>query len=116
MLRAVWEWIKGLFGGKGTTQLGCGNKSVANVTIGNDAGGVVLGDGNQIHIYPQPAAPEPKPVELVPSDAEVEILIRLADSQAGYLNAVPVNGGYEVVIDGQQLGGLAGSKSAVQLF
>jgi hypothetical protein len=58
---------------------------------------------------------EPGQVELNPTVAEVEILTRLADSQSGYLNAIPFDGGFEVLINGVQLGGIGGGQPAVQL-
>lgn len=47
-LVALWETVKGLFSGKGTVQVGAGNKSISNVTIGDNAGGVTI--GQEVHI------------------------------------------------------------------
>jgi hypothetical protein len=47
------EWLKGVFGAKGTTQIGSGNKSISGVTIGNNAGGIVVGDKNVAQVANQ---------------------------------------------------------------
>jgi hypothetical protein len=112
----MWDTIigffKGLLGPKGTTQIGKGNQSVSGVTTGDVAGPLAVGTGNVIN-YNAPPAPAPKQVDLVPTATEVEILRRLARSETGYLNAIPLDGGYAVHIDGHTLGGPSDPKSSV---
>jgi len=45
---SIWEGVKGLFGGKGTTQIGAHNRSVSGINVGDNAGvvSIVVGDGN----------------------------------------------------------------------
>jgi len=61
----MWDAIVGVFkgflGGKAATQIGAGNKAVSGVTIGDHAGGVVLGDGNTVNFSP-PTPPPKVPV------------------------------------------------------
>jgi hypothetical protein len=87
-------------------QIGTANRAVT----APNSGTINMGDS---HHYYHPE--QPQQVELQPTVAEVEILMRLADSQNGYLNAVAFDGGFEVLIDGQQLGGIGGSEPSVQL-
>ena len=74
-LTTAWEGVKSLLGGKGTIQIGSGNKSVSGVTIGDNAGGVVIGD--VIHYGPQ--IPPPQPL----SDFAKQILIDAAADSNG---------------------------------
>jgi hypothetical protein len=113
MLSAVWEWLKSLFHGKGTMQIGKGNQSVSGLTTGDVAGPVAVGTGNVINYHAAEA--REKTVTIKPTPAEVEILCRLETSQTGYLNAVAYDGGFEVLIDGATLGGPPGAGASVQL-
>ncbi len=70
MWKGIWEWLKGLFSGKGTTQIGAGNKSISAITIGNNAGGVVVGDGNVVHLGPK---------HLLPKNPEVVVRCAIAE-------------------------------------
>jgi hypothetical protein len=49
LLAMVWEGVKGLFGGKGTTQIGKGNQSVAT---GDNS--PVFQAGRDVHVVPAP--------------------------------------------------------------
>lgn len=71
----VWGWIKGLFGGKGTTQIGSRNKSISAITVGNDAGGVVVGENNVVN-FVQPERHRP-PLE--PNLPAVDVGLALAN-------------------------------------
>lgn len=86
---------------------GVGHRAV----VAHHNSGVI--DQSEHHHYYEPS--QSQLVELNPTIAEVEILTRLADSQNGYLNAVRFDGGFEVLIDGQQLGGIGGGEPSVQL-
>jgi hypothetical protein len=88
-------------------QIGAANRAVT----APNSGTINLGDSH--HHYHHAA--QPQQIELRPTAAEIEILTRLADSQSGYLNAVTFDGGFEVLIDGQELGGIRGNESSVQL-
>jgi hypothetical protein len=87
-------------------QIGTANRAVT----GPNTGTINMGDSHHCH-----HAAQPQQIELKPTTAEIEILTRLAESQCGYLNAVTLEGGFEVLIDGQQLGGIAGGEPSVQL-
>jgi hypothetical protein len=88
-------------------QIGTANRAVT----APNSGTINMGDSH--HNYHHPA--HPQQIELKPAVAEIEILTRLADSQSGYLNAVTFGGCFEVLIDGQQLGGIGGGEPSVQL-
>jgi hypothetical protein len=87
-------------------QIGTANRAVTAPSSGT----IHMGDTH--HYY---HSRQPQRLELKPTDAEVEILTRLANSQSGYLNAVTFDGGFEVLIDGQELGGIGGGEPSVQL-
>jgi hypothetical protein len=54
----AWEGIKSLFGGKGGLQIGSGNRS-SNVTIGDNAQNVIVGDLMSITpVLPKPSQPQ----------------------------------------------------------
>lgn len=91
----------------GVVQIGNANRAVT----GSNSGMINMGDS--YHHYHQPMVPQV--IELEPTASEVEILTLLADSQSGYLNAINFDGGFEVLIDGRELGGTASSKRSVQL-
>lgn len=61
----VWEWIKGLFSGKGTTQIGSRNKSASGITVGDNGGPIVVGDNNVVHVS-KPAPERPSVSQNVP--------------------------------------------------
>jgi len=88
-------------------QIGTANLAVT----APNSGTINMGDSH--HYYHHPG--QPQQIELTPTVAEIEILTRLADSQSGYLNAVTFDGGFEVLIDGQQLGGIGDGEPSVQL-
>jgi hypothetical protein len=88
-------------------QIGTANRAVT----APNSGTINMGDSHQHYHHPA----QPQQIELKPTVAEIEILTRLADSQSGYLNAVTFDGGFEVLIDGQQLGGIGGGEPSVQL-
>ena len=92
-----------MFAGKGTIQIGKGNQAVSGVTTGDVAGPVAVGTGNVINYHNSP--PPEKTVEFLPSAAEVEILLALAKSPTGYLNAFKYDGGFAVSIAGKTFGG-----------
>jgi hypothetical protein len=52
LLSAIWDTIKGFFGGKAGMQFGSGNRSTSGFTVGDTKGPVIIGDGNQLHIGP----------------------------------------------------------------
>jgi hypothetical protein len=87
-------------------QIGTANRAV---TASNSAT-INMGDSHYYYHHPG----QTQRIELEPTVAEIEILTRLADSQSGYLNAVAFDGGFEVLIEGQELGGGRGEPS-VQL-
>jgi hypothetical protein len=91
----------------GVVQIGIANRAVT----APNSGTINMGDSH--HHYAQPL--QPQQIEMKPTVAEVEILTRLAESHNGYLNAVRFDGGFEVLIDGQQLGGIGGGEPSVQL-
>jgi hypothetical protein len=91
----------------GVVQVGTANRAVT----ATNSGTINLGDSHH-HYHP---LDQPRTIEIKPTVAEVEILTRLANSQTGYLNAVTFDGGFEVLIDGQPLGGSAGGDPSVQL-
>ncbi len=86
-------------------QIGTGNRAIT----APNSGTIIMGDSHHHH----PA--QTRQIELKPTAAEIEILLRLADSPSGFLNAVTFEGGFEVIIDGQQLGGVGGGGPPVQL-
>src|SRR5262249_44678601 len=88
-------------------QVGGANRAIT----APNSGTINMGDSH--HHYHRPA--QPQQIELKPTFAEVAILTRLADSQSGYLNAVTFDPGFEVLIDGQPLGGIGGGEPSVQL-
>jgi hypothetical protein len=88
-------------------QIGTANRAVT----ASNSGTINMGDSH--HHYHHTA--QPQQIALEPTVAEVEILTRLADSGSGYLNAFTFDGGFEVLIDGQQLGGIGGGEPSVQL-
>ena len=88
-------------------QIGTENRAVT----APNSGSINMGDSH--HYYHHPG--QTQQIELKPTVAEIEILTRLADSQSGCLNAVTFDGGFEVLIDGQQLGGIGGGEPSVQL-
>lgn len=106
MLSWLIEKISGLLGGEGTTQIGMGNNSISGVTVGDNASNVMV--AQNLHVTNNPAPPvieqEKGTITFKPTAAEVEILVRLYRSQMGQLNAISFDGGYEVVIDGCDLG------------
>jgi hypothetical protein len=50
MFAAIWEAIKSVLFGKGTTQLGSANKSVSGITAGDNSGPIIVGDGNVVQL------------------------------------------------------------------
>jgi hypothetical protein len=80
-------------------QQGDGNRAVA---IGRNTGTIIQGDTHHYHGHTPPEQ------SFQPTAAEAEILIRLAESHNKYLNAVKYDGGFEVLIDGNPLGGESG--------
>ncbi|MBA4067786.1 MAG: hypothetical protein C0501_29630 [Isosphaera sp.] len=107
MLGKLVEFFKGLFGGKGGTQLGSGNVSTSvarsvTVTAGRDAQHVTVADivNNITHAAVPPPAFEPRP-------DEAEILTRLADSRDKTLLLVRLDSvaGFAVLIDAKELAG-----------
>ncbi len=88
-------------------QIGTANRAVT----APNSGTINMGDSH--HHYHHPA--QLQQIELKPTVAEIEILTRLANSQSGYLNAATFDGGFEVLIDGHQFGGIGGGEPSVQL-
>lgn len=82
----MWDAIvgafKGFFGGKAATQIGAGNKSVSGVTIGDNAGGVILGDGNTVNFSPPPPPPKVPIVQLS--------MALTKDPLAGFLHGISI--------------------------
>jgi hypothetical protein len=101
MWTAIWEGIKGLFGGKGAMQIQVGkdNKAVT-ATITESSGTAIVGDNNVVNYHLPPAE---KTIEFNPTPAEVEILTRLAKSPVGYLHHTIAESNFLVVIDGESL-------------
>lgn len=102
----VVEFVKGLFGGKGSTQIGSRNVSTnvtKNVTVsaGQDASHVTVAE----QVYVTHAAPSTPPPAFEPKPEEVEILTRLQDSVNKTLHLVRIDSvaGYVVLIDGREL-------------
>lgn len=60
----MWEWItsavKSLFGGKGPLQIGAGNRSISNVTFGDNAQNIVVGEAKTSTPQFLPQAAEPQ--------------------------------------------------------
>jgi hypothetical protein len=102
MLAAIWEAIKGFFSGKGTTQIGSGNRSVSGVTAGDGDGNVVVGgDGNVVNVHAdRPLSSEP-PFE--PTAEEKKMLLTLASSEDGYLMYTTNDLGPILTIDGAEI-------------
>ena len=116
MFSAIWEWMKGLFIGKGINQFGSRNQSVSNVTVGDGAsGGVMVANQMHVHRVPPPPPPPMNQVEFVPTPAEIQILVGLANSQAGYLHRVKAEGNCVVVIDGEGLNSPYDASSSVKM-
>jgi hypothetical protein len=89
MLDAIWNWVKGLFGGgKGTTQIGSRNKSVSGVTVGDNAGNVVIGDKNVVQMSPPSQAPAPSP----PKQPTVRVCLALTNHPiSGMINCLSID-------------------------
>jgi hypothetical protein len=104
MLSALWEWIKGLFQGKGSVQVGKGNQSVSGVTTGDVSAPMAVGNHNVINFVPS-VVPSAKLDELEPTPMEVEILQRLENSQSGYLTTDCPDGFFGIIIDRAWIGG-----------
>ena len=113
-LKTAWEGLKSMFGGKGTVQIGKTNETVSNVSLGDNATGVTVANtiNNNNHYYPSPVTEKS---EFEPTQAEIEILLRLDNFPDGYLNLVHFDGGVEVLIGNQQLGGLTGGTATTEL-
>ena len=63
MLDALLGWVKGLFGSKGVLQAGSANRAISGVTAGDNAGGIVVGDGNVVNFGNTSKEPEqPQPI------------------------------------------------------
>jgi hypothetical protein len=102
MFSAIWEWIKGLFGGKGTTQIGSRNQSVSGVTTGNVAGPVAVGSGNVINYYDTSTIPRNASEPDLSSD-EKELLAKMEKSQEGTLMLVQTDMGLMMLVDCQEV-------------
>src|SRR5439155_1724971 len=87
---AAWAGVKSLFGGKGTLQIGSGNKSNCGVTIGDNAGNVILGD---ITTSTPLVLPPPEP-QL--SDYAKQILLDGADDAKGTIYFNHTQWGYNL--------------------
>jgi hypothetical protein len=70
MFSVIWEWLKGLFGAKGTSQIGSRNQSVSGVTVGDNVAGVTI--GNQVNIYHPPQPPTPRKILEIEPTPEVD--------------------------------------------
>jgi hypothetical protein len=88
-------------------QIGSGHRAVTAPNTGT----INMGDTH--HHYLEPV--EKDKTVFNPTASEIEILTRLAESQAGYLNAIPLDGGFDIAIDGKNLGGVDSSQHAVEL-
>lgn len=62
MFKQLWDGIKGLLGGRGTVQIGSGNRSISDVKIGDNARNVVI--GNTVHVNDATAGAGTPEVEL----------------------------------------------------
>jgi hypothetical protein len=101
MFLALWEWIKSLFGGKGTTQIGSRNQSVSGLTVGDVDGPVAVGSGNIIHYHQRPSTVLPKAAELDLTGDEKALLLNMEKSQEGTLMLVKNDIGLMMLVDGE---------------
>jgi hypothetical protein len=108
MWAQLFEFFKGLFDGKGSTQIGAGN---VNVSAGQNASNINLRDINiRLPQMPMPPAVyEPRP-------DEVEILVRLAASHSKTLQLAPTDfpSGSAVLIDDKAVADVRDTESCLR--
>lgn len=73
MLKTAWEFVKGLFGGKGTLQIGKGNQAVSASSTGSHSPAVAA--GRDVHFN----------LHLPPSDSDAEVFQELEKSMPDLL-------------------------------
>ncbi|MDZ4685847.1 MAG: hypothetical protein SH850_12330 [Planctomycetaceae bacterium] len=109
----LWGAIKSALGGKRMIQIGKENMSVSGVTVGDSSSLVIA---NNVQVNHAPKVDVPKEIVFKPTRAEVDILLRLAESRTQYLHLARFDGGCVVVIGEHQFDGLSGEHSSVELY
>ena len=94
-------FVKALFTGKGTTQIGSRNRSVSGVSFGDNANAIIA---DNVHVTTDRAAETSKPKEISLTARAARVILEAAESRDGIVYFIRVSGVCSLRANGKDFG------------